>query len=93
MLASGNGTPENCIKNLLSLVKAENSFARDKGIRTDYIDRTVGAEELLSDSIEDLIDTYEPRITGDTITIDYEDNGNFNVNIEVSEKDGEEDWQ
>ena len=93
MLASGNGSAETCIKNLLSITKTENPFARDKGVGTDHIDRTVGAEEILSDNIEELIDEYEPRLAGDTISIDYKENGDFDVMVEVSnayeESDGE----
>lgn len=39
MLANGNGTPQQCLFNLLSIVRGENPYERCKGLPADISDR------------------------------------------------------
>lgn len=61
--ASGNGTPEICVQNLLKTVRGEVPYERIKGIDRAHIDSPseTQAPALVSD-VEFVVETYEPRV-------------------------------
>lgn len=91
MRASGNGTPAVCANNLLRMVRGEVPFDRVKGLDPRLVDRPLSAvsEELEADA-EWLIETYEPRVQLDSISVSQADavNGGFVTTAKVKEKEG-----
>lgn len=63
MKASGNGTPETCVQNLLQTIRGEVPYERIKGIDRTLIDKPshTASLDLVSD-VEYVIETYEPRV-------------------------------
>lgn len=63
MKASGNGTPETCVQNLLKTIRGEVPYERIKGIDRTLIDRPseLAAPDLTAD-VRFVIETYEPRV-------------------------------
>ena len=63
MKASGNGTPQTCVQNLLKTTRGEVPYERIKGIDRSLIDQPseTAAPELAAE-VEFVVDTYEPRV-------------------------------
>jgi len=62
MKAKGNGTPEQCVQNLISLYRHEVPMERLKGVDGSLVDKnTLAVAPELKAQCEWLIDTYEPR--------------------------------
>ena len=63
MKASGNGTPETCVQNLLKTIRGEVPYERIKGIDRTLIDKPseTAGPELVAD-VEYVVQTYEPRV-------------------------------
>lgn len=63
MKASGNGTPETCVQNLLKTIRGEVPYERLKGIDRTLIDRPseLAAPDLVAD-VQWVVETYEPRV-------------------------------
>lgn len=63
MKASGNGTPQTCVQNLLKTTRGEVPYERIKGIDRTLIDQPseTAAPELVADA-EFVVETYEPRV-------------------------------
>lgn len=63
MKASGNGTPQTCVQNLLKTTRGEVPYERIKGIDRSLIDQPseTAAPELAAE-VEFVVGTYEPRV-------------------------------
>ena len=63
MKASGNGTPQMCVQNLLKTTRGEVPYERIKGIDRSLIDQPseTAAPELAAE-VEFVVETYEPRV-------------------------------
>lgn len=88
MKSSGNGTPIQCVQNLLSIIRGECPMDRTKGISSEFYD--MPRDEAVAGLIEDatwVIETYEPRVNVDDIDIDIveERSGNFILTANISE--------
>lgn len=63
MKASGNGTPQVCVQNLLKTIRGEVPYERIKGIDRTLIDRPSETASLdLVGDVEFVVGTYEPRV-------------------------------
>lgn len=70
MKASGNGTPQTCVQNLLRTIRGEVPYERIKGIDRTLIDKpseTTGPE--LEADVEFVVETYEPRVALDSVKL------------------------
>ena len=76
MKASGNGTPQQCVANLMNLYQYEVPYARLKGMDPSIIDMPRDeAEATAKNHASWIIENYEPRVTVNDIEISYaEDN-------------------
>lgn len=88
MKASGNGTPKQCVENLLSIIRGENPMERVKGINARLFDKPHGEAETASQ--EDatwLIRTYEPRVNAEAIEITAEEQaeGNYKLTAYITD--------
>lgn len=88
MRAEGNGDTLICVQNLLSIVQTECPFARDKGIDARLIDRPSNDMEELDESVTDLLNVYEPRVSDDGLDVIYSDDGNFDVTVNIAASGG-----
>lgn len=63
MKASGNGTPQTCVQNLLKTTRGEVPYERIKGIDRLLIDKPseMAAPDLAAE-VEFVVETYEPRV-------------------------------
>ena len=90
MMAHGNGTPQTCANNLLRLTRGEVPFERVKGLDPRMIDRPLSEEQsrIRQDAVW-LLDTYEPRVTVQGISIEHEtgSDAGFVVTADVTEKE------
>nr|DAH52974.1 MAG TPA: baseplate assembly protein W [Caudoviricetes sp.] len=87
MKASGNGDPAQCVGNLLRLIRGEVPYERLKGMDPRLIDQpsSNAAQELMAEA-EWLIETYEPRVSLESIdlTAALAQAGHFNIKAETS---------
>ncbi len=90
MKASGNGTANTCVQNLSRLVRGEVFGDRCRGVDGQLIEKKNVTDELTED-IKWLVDTYEPRVSVEDITVIPDDAsiGNYYVDI-TTKKRGEE---
>ena len=73
MKAKGNGSPEQCVENLLLIVRGEVPFERLKGIDATLTDRPgEEAAPLLEADAEWLVETYEPRVSLGSVSMTAE---------------------
>lgn len=90
MLAQNNGTPQRCVRNLLSIAVGENPFERCKGISADVTDQpsSTAAGEIASE-VSWCLEQYEPRADEEDIALTVNDimNGSFFLNAEVNTED------
>lgn len=70
MKASGNGTPQVCVQNLLKTIRGEVPYERIKGIDRTLIDRPseIAGQELVGD-VEFVVGTYEPRVNMNNVEL------------------------
>lgn len=94
MRKSGNGEPKRCVENLTNIVRGEVPFDRVRGIDARIIDKPAdeAAQELEQEAHWNM-ETYEPRVNAEStkITANLDDNGGFELDIEVSEATDDED--
>lgn len=83
MQAKNNSDPTRCVYNLVSLIKNEVPFARDKGVDPQFVDAPATQIEELDESIAELIDVYESRFTSSQIRVEHDDGGDFDIHIET----------
>lgn len=91
MRAEDNGNVLICIQNLLSMVKSECPFARDKGVDARLIDQVAMNFEDLDEDVTNLLENYEPRAKASGLNVVYEEDGNFSVTVNTSPEGGTED--
>lgn len=85
MKSSGNGTPEQCVANLISLYQYEVPYARLKGMPTDVVDKSTNeARSKIKNHVDWLIRTYEPRVTVNSIDTSFDDNGLITVTPDIT---------
>lgn len=85
MKSSGNGKPEQCVANLLSLFQYEVPFARLKGMDPSIID--LPKDEAISKTKNHaawLIGNYEPRATLNDLEVTFDENGKISVNPDIT---------
>ena len=91
MRASGNGAPDVCANNLLRTFRGEVPFERVKGIDPRLIDKPFSeVESELNDDAEWLVNTYEPRVTLDGVSISGTSvaDGGFSITANITETEG-----
>ena len=91
MKAHGNGTPETCASNLLRIVRGEVPFDRVRGRDGALIDRANVTDEATADA-EWLLETYEPRVTVESVetTAEVPRSGEFATLVNFKRKEDEE---
>ncbi|MBQ7564593.1 MAG: early E1A protein [Lachnospiraceae bacterium] len=86
MVATGNGTAQQCVHNLLSIIRGENPYERCKGIDSGLTDKPfTGSFGLLVEEANWVIKNYEPRATSEDATVMIEDvlQGRFRIAASV----------
>ncbi len=74
MLAAGNGTPQQCVFNLLSIVRGENPFERCKGMSAELSDAPLS--QVMGEVVTEAawnVKNYEPRAETEDINLVMED--------------------
>lgn len=85
MKSYGNGTPQQCVANLVNLFQYEVPFARLKGMDPSIVDLpTDEAEVTAKNHVSWLIETYEPRVTLNDVEISYTDGNRIIINPNVT---------
>lgn len=88
MKATGNGTPKQCVENLLSIIRGECPMDRVKGIDSRIFDkpRDIAAEELKEDVAWN-VKTFEPRVNIEDLKIEIEEQkeGGYKLNAYISD--------
>lgn len=85
MKARGNGTPQQCVANLLNLYQYEVPFARLKGMDPSIVDMPRDEAEVTAKNHAGwLIENYEPRATVNDITITYTDDNRMIVTPDIT---------
>ena len=86
MKASGNGTPQTCVQNLLKTTRGEVPYERIKGIDRSLIDQPseTAAPELAAD-VEFVVETYEPRVKLTDVELEalVAETGGFEINASI----------
>jgi hypothetical protein len=92
MKAHGNGTPEVCASNLLRIVRGEVPFDRVRGRDGALVDQPNAVDEAVDD-IEWLLETYEPRVTVESVEATAEAilTGDFATLVNIKRKEDEEE--
>ncbi len=90
MKAHGNGTPETCAENLLRIVRGEVPYDRVRGRDASLVDRTNAEDDAIADA-EWLLETYEPRVTAESIEVvpDSAMSGDFVLAANIRRKEDE----
>ncbi len=90
MKAHGNGTPETCAENLLRIVRGEVPYDRVRGRDASLVDRTNAEDDAIADA-EWLLETYEPRVTAESIEVvpDSALSGDFVLTANIRRKEDE----
>ena len=85
MKASGNGTVQQCVANLINLFQHEVPFARLKGMDPTIIDLpTDEAEVAAKNHATWLIETYEPRAIVNDIKVTHTDENRMIVTPDIT---------
>lgn len=70
MKGKGNGSPEQCVRNLLAIVRGEVPYERIKGLDARILDKpAIQAENEIKEDAQWTIQTYEPRVTVNKIAL------------------------
>lgn len=90
MKAYGNGNPETCASNLLQIVRGEVPYDRVRGRDGSLIDQPNATDEAVADA-EWLLETYEPRVTAESIEAIAEAaiTGDFSIPVNIERKEDE----
>ena len=86
MLASGNGTPQQCVRNLLSIIQGEAPYERCKGVDADLTEQPSTLAGMVAAEVVQVLEEYEPRIDEDEIMLTVEDvlSGKFFLKAEIT---------
>lgn len=85
MKAHGNGTPQQCAENLIRIARGEIPFDRLRGVDATLTDTpSITAAPQYQEDIHWLLETYEPRLAGESLDVIAEDaaNGIFMIDAE-----------
>ncbi len=86
MKAKDNGHPQRCAENLLAIVRGEVPYERIKGLDASSIDRPADvAEYAIKTDAEYVLETYEPRVSLNGITVQPSENGQYRVTADIQE--------
>ena len=86
MKAKDNGLPQRCAENLLAIVRGEVPYERIKGLDASSIDRPADvAEYAIKTDAEYVLETYEPRVSLNGITVQPSENGQYRVTADIQE--------
>ena len=86
MKAKDNGHPQQCAENLLAIVRGEVPYERIKGLDASSIDRPADvAEYAIKTDAEYVLETYEPRVSLNGITVQPSENGQYRVTADIQE--------
>ncbi len=69
MLAQGNSDPRVCALSLLRTIRGEVPLERTKGIDREHIDKPITQSDELKADAEWVLETYEPRLSGEEIAL------------------------
>lgn len=88
MRKKGNGNPEICVQNLVSIRRGEVAYERVKGINPELIDRplSLAESEVIADA-ETQIEIFEPRVIIDDTAAGQDGNGDLNFEFEMHRKE------
>ena len=85
MKAKGNGTPQQCIANLLNLYQYEVPYARLKGMDPSIVDLPKDEAEVAAKNHASwLIENYEPRVTVNNVDISYAENNRMVITPNIT---------
>ena len=89
MRASGNGSPDVCVANLLMTFRGEVPYERVKGLDPRLMDKPItAAEPEIKQDAEWLLETYEPRVSVNGITLEPKDTGGgYIVTADIAENE------
>ena len=86
MKAKDNGHPQRCAENLLAIVRGEVPYERIKGLDASSIDRPADvAGYAIKTDAEYVLETYEPRVSLNGITVQPSENGQYRVTADIQE--------
>lgn len=91
MLSTGNGTPQQCVFNLLSIVQGENPYERCKGLSAEISDQPLTqAMGMVITESEWNVKNYEPRADVEDINLVMEDviKGRFGIGTGIKTGNG-----
>ena len=92
MLAKNNGDPRQCAANLIKIHRGEVPFERIKGLGTQIIDTPsiLVKQDIIADA-EWIINTYEPRVSVESIDFNEVDakKGNFSITANINLREEE----
>lgn len=85
MKARGNGTPQQCVANLMNLYQYEVPYARLKGMDPSIIDLPRDEAEVTAKNHATwLIENYEPRVTVNDIKISYTEQNRMVITPDIT---------
>ncbi len=85
MRSSGNSAPQNCVNNILNVIRGEVPYLRGMGLDGSLYDKpTVEAEPLFIADAEDQIETYEERVEINDITTVTSKDGNITLKPDIT---------
>lgn len=85
MKASGNGTPQQCVANLINLYQHEVPYARLKGMDPSIVDMPQDeAEVAAKNHVSWLIENYEPRVTVNDVKISYTEQNRMVITPDIT---------
>ena len=85
MKPSGNGTPQQCVANLLNLYQYEVPYARLKGMDSSIFDMPKDEAEITAKNHASwLIENYEPRVTVNDIKTNYTENNRIIITPDIT---------
>ena len=85
MKAHGNGTPQQCVANLTNLYQYEVPYARLKGMDSSIIDMPKDEAEVTAKNHTSwLIENYEPRVTVNSIEINYTEENRMIITPDIT---------
>lgn len=81
MLSRGNSDPRVCAMNLLRTIRGEVPLVRTKGIAREHIDKPITRSAELRADAEWVLQTYEPRLSGEEVSVLADDAGHGNYDL------------
>lgn len=86
MRSAGNGQPQNCVRNILSITKGEVPYERAMGIDGDLFDKpTPEVKDIVLVDAQEQIEKYEPRVDINSIeTIVTEDGKHLSIKPDIT---------